>query len=123
MDRKARWLLWGIYVVLWTTLLLMPARTIDNLPGVDLFEARRYLIAKTLHVTAYAVMTILCGWLHVSARWRWLLVFFVMGHATLTEHLQEFVPGRTGGLHDVGFDNIGIAIGLLLSWNWWVRRD
>ena len=122
MERKARWLWWGAYVVLWTTLLLMPGRAIHDLSDVDLFEGRRYLIAKIVHVTAYAVMAILCGWLCVPAHWRWLLVFFLMGHATLTEHIQEHVPGRTGELHDVGFDNIGIAVGLLLSWKWWIRR-
>lgn len=121
MKSKQRWWIWGVYVLAWTAVLLTPARTINDLPGVDLFEPFRYIAAKGLHVSAYAVMTILCAWLLVPARYRWLLVFFVMAHATLTEHLQEFVPGRTGSLHDVGFDNIGIAIGLALSWKWWTR--
>src|SRR5579863_7993348 len=110
MSQKTRWSIWSVYVLLWTTALLTPARAINDLPGVDLFQPFRYVAAKSLHVAAYAVMTILCAWLHVPARWRWLLVFFVMAHATLTEHIQLYVPGRTGELHDVGFDNIGIAI-------------
>jgi VanZ family protein len=123
MGRKLRWCIWGTYVLLWTALLLTPARAINDLPGVDLFQPFRYAAAKSLHVTAYAIMTILCAWLQVSARWRWLLVFFVMAHATLTEHIQQYVPGRTGDLHDVGFDNIGIAIGLALSLKWWTANE
>lgn len=121
MKPKQRWCIWGVYVLAWTALLLTPAHTIDDLPGVDLLAPIRYIAAKGLHVCAYAVMTILCAWLFVPARWRWLLVFFAMGHATLTEHIQEHIQGRTGSLHDVGFDNIGIAIGLALSWKWWSR--
>ncbi len=121
MSRKTRWCIWGAYVIIWTTLLLTPGRTIKELPMVDFLTDIKYFVAKSLHISAYALMAILCGWLHAPARWRWLFVFFLMAHATLTEHIQEYVPGRTGELHDVGFDNIGIAIGLALSWKWWIR--
>jgi VanZ family protein len=125
MDRNARWFAWGVYVLLWTTLLVMPARTIDELAAKEIPEGFKYVLAKSLHVSAYAVLTLLCGWLRVRARFRWLLMFFLMGHATLTEMIQYHVPalGRTGELNDVAFDQFGIALGLLLSWKWWVNKD
>ena len=47
-----------------------------------------------------------------------------MAHGTLTEMLQlHYIPGRIGHLHDVAFDNVGIAIGICMSWNWWIKRD
>jgi VanZ family protein len=125
MDRRTRWLVWGVYVVLWTALLVMPAGAINRLSPAEILLGSKYLIAKSLHVTAYAVMTLLCGWLHVSSRFRWLLMFFLMGHATLTEMIQFHVPelGRSGELNDVAFDQFGITLGLLLSWSWWVKKD
>src|ERR1700687_4920161 len=100
-DRKARWLVWGVYVALGTTLLALPARTIDRLPGRDIFASYKYFFAKSLHIGGYAVMTILCGSLHVAGRCRWLLIFFLMGHATVTEMIQYHVPalGRAGELN------------------------
>ena len=123
MGQKTRWLLWGGYVVIWTTLLLLPLSAVEKLPGTEMFESSRYLVAKSVHVTAYAVMTCLSGWLLIKARFRWLLVFFLMGHATLTEIIQEHVPGRIGHLHDVAFDHVGITIGLLLTWTWWTKNE
>jgi len=69
-------------------------------------------------------MAVLCGWLHLSARFRWIMIYFLMGHATLTEILQKYViPGRSGLLEDVAIDQAGITIGLVLSWNWWIQKD
>ena len=124
MGPKARWSLWSGFVVLWTILLLLPADFIKSLPGGDLIQSRRYLLAKTLHVTAYAFMTLISGWLQVPARFRCLLIFLLMVHATLTEVIQRYcIPGRTGALLDVGFNDIGIAIGIVLAWKWWTKKD
>ncbi len=121
MSLKARWWLWCIYVAIWTTLLLLPVGTLNQLPGSDIPHGWKYFIAKAVHVMAYAIMAILSGWLRAPARFRWLFIFFVMAHATLTEHLQLTV-GRGGELFDVGFDNVGTAIGIGLTWSWWVRK-
>jgi VanZ family protein len=124
MVWKARWLVWWIYVALWTTGLLLPLEAIENLPGSELLASNKYLAAKSLHVAAYAMMAVLCGWLHLSARFRWIMIYFLMGHATLTEILQKYViPGRSGLLEDVAIDQAGITIGLVLSWNWWIQKD
>jgi len=79
----------------------------------------RFLLAKALHITAYAVLAGLSGWLRVPCRFRWILLFVLMAHATATELLQLHVEGRTGDLRDVGLDHLGIGLGLLLTWKWW----
>jgi VanZ family protein len=124
VSRKTRWLLWTGFVVVWTTLLLTPGPAINSLPGQEILAGHKYLVAKSLHVTGYAIMTILSGSLLVPARFRWLLVFFLMGHGAFTEMMQAHViPGRSGELNDVAYDQVGVTIGLVLSWRWWVRPD
>lgn len=123
MSRTGRWLLWSSYVTLWTFMLLLPKAAVRNLPYADAEQSVRFLVAKSVHVSAYAIMTILCGWLVVEARFRFLLMFLVMAHATLTEILQQYIEGRTGNLPDVAFNDLGILIGFILSWNWWVKKD
>jgi hypothetical protein len=116
-----RWLLWLGYAAAWTTSLLMPVPQV-NLSvegvGIDL----HYLFAKGVHVSAYAVFTGLSGWLRVPARYRVPLLFVVMAHATATELLQTLTSHRTGCLEDVGFDHLGVAVGLLLTWRWWTSE-
>ncbi len=113
-----RWLIWLTYVTAWTTSLLVPVPsgtwTVEEL-GLDL----KFLIGKTLHVSAYAVLAMLSGWLRVPARYRWLVLFAVMVHGPLTEFLQLFTANRTGSLQDVCLDHLGVALGLLLTWKWW----
>jgi hypothetical protein len=82
--------------------------------------------AKTLHVGAYAFLTVMAAWLRVPVRYRFLLIFFLMAHATVTEVLQQVlveIVGRTGSLWDVALDQLGITLGLLLAWRWWVEHD
>jgi VanZ family protein len=115
--RKYRWIIWGLYVAAWTTALLVP------LPGGSGWKVHnvslKFLFAKTLHVSAYALWAMLSAWLLVPRRWRLLLLVLMVVHAAATEFLQTFVPGRTGNLRDVGLDLIGIGIGCLLTWKWW----
>jgi hypothetical protein len=120
-----RWLIWAVYVTLWTTALVIPVPP-TGLPVDDFIELHRFLIDKTVHVSAYVVLTALTGWLTVPARYRLLLLFFVMAHGTATELTQWGlttlgISERTGMLYDVGFDNVGVLIGLLLSWKWWTK--
>jgi VanZ family protein len=118
-----RWWLWLVYVLAWTGALLMP------FPGgssiADLEFNLRFFIGKTLHVSAYAVLAALTAWLRAPMRWRFLLMFFLMVHATLTEVLQYTIEslGRSGELLDVALDHAGIAIGMLLTWRWWAETD
>jgi VanZ family protein len=120
-DRPTwRWLVWGVYVLLLTTALVLPGEAVNQWPG-GISPGRKFLIAKTGHVCAYALMTILSGWLRVPVRFRLPLLFFLMAHAALTELIQLHVSNRTGTVDDVVLDHLGIAAGLLVSWKWWSR--
>ena len=118
-----RWLIWTCFLVIWTTLLLLPRSSFDavGLNQSHLFGFDRHMLAKLLHVSAYALFAVLSGWLFVPARFRWFLLFFVVTHGTATELIQEsqLFPGRDGELKDVGWDNLGVLLGLLISWKWW----
>jgi VanZ like family len=119
LSRKARFQVWLTFAVCWTAALVAPIR--DQTPWVvtSIDIDLKYVVAKTVHVVGYALFTGLTGWLGVGMRFRWLLMFVLMSHATVTELIQEFVPGRSGSLHDVAFDHAGVALGLLLTWKWW----
>jgi VanZ family protein len=115
---RRRGLLWLIYLAIWTVLLLIPIypSTLASVPGLAPWK---FPIAKTLHVTAYAGLAMLSGWVRVPCRFRWVILFLIMVHATVTELLQLGVETRTGSLDDVGLDHLGIMLGLLLTWKWW----
>jgi VanZ family protein len=112
-----RWLVWGAYALTWTTLLVMPMPSTE--PWEEFGFDVKYLLGKSLHVAAYALLTALTGWLRPPFRFRLLLLFLVMAHAPVTELIQLHVSNRTGCLEDVGFDHLGAAVGLLLAWRWW----
>jgi VanZ family protein len=113
-----RWLLWSAYVTAWTTALITPVRLSSSWHITEIDFSVKFFFTKGLHVSAYAVMAALTGWVSCPVRWRWLLMFVLMAHGPITEQIQEFV-GRDGNLRDVLFDMFGIAIGLLISWRWW----
>jgi VanZ family protein len=115
---RGRWLVWLAYAALLTTSLLVPIPE-DPLTLSAASPHFRFTVAKTVHVLAYALFAILTGWLRAPLRFRWLLLFLVTAHGTVTELLQTLTPTRTGTLRDVGFDNLGVALGLVVSWKWW----
>jgi VanZ family protein len=121
-----RWLIWGLFVIAWTIALELPIPQPEMLPGGAIVMSHRYLIAKSIHVSAFAVLAALSGWVLVPARYRWIMMFLVMLHAWGTEMLQEMLVDyckRGGSLTDVAFDVLGITIGVALSWKWWTRED
>ena len=112
-----RWLIWVVYFVLWTTALVTPQ---PQELGHDILPPEAHLpISKGLHVVAYALFTVLCGWVPMPRGHRWWLLLFLSLHGMGTEFIQTFVPGRNGCWTDVGIDHIGIALGLLVSWKLW----
>jgi VanZ family protein len=113
------WLLWTAFVTVWTFLLLMP-RPHELVPSEEILEYS-FSIAKTLHVSAYALFAILSAALPVSPRRRWLLIVFMSAHAFLTEFGQIFSEDRHPSLRDVGIDHLGMVLGMALSWKWWRR--
>lgn len=118
MQRR---LVWLTFVAGWTTALLTPhpvSLAQDVLPRDALFPS-----FKLAHVTCYAIMTILSGWLRAGGRARVVLLAFLCVHAFLTEFFQQFVPGRTMALTDAGFDLAGVLIGLAVTRKWWLMAD
>jgi hypothetical protein len=115
-----RWLIWAIYQLAWTVALLVPLAPSIHADTQNIFVDRKFLFAKIVHVSAYAVLAALTGWLRAPVHWRFLLMFFIMAHATVTEMLQDFTHlGRAGALIDVGLDHLGIALGTAATWSWW----
>jgi VanZ family protein len=120
-SRRTRWLIWAVFTFLWTAALLFPTSSVLRLDDSETEVTRRMIVGKTLHVVAYAALAFLSGWVQSPPRYRWLLMFFLMAHPALTELGQSAVPGRSGQLTDVLLDQAGIAVGVALSWRWWVK--
>ena len=123
----SRWWIWGVCITAWTIALLYPVVPRIGLEGTEELLTLRAVVAKTVHVGAYAFLAGLTGWLRAPLRYRALLVFILMAHGTATELLQAWMEHmqwsvRKGQLTDVGFDNLGILIGLLTTWKWWTRE-
>ena len=117
-----RWLMWCGFVILWTIAVEMPYPGQEHIPAGELVLTNKKLIGKTLHLTVYAMMAASAALLPVPPRYRALLMFFLIGHAWLTEWLQELLGDmfhRGGSLSDVGIDLIGIALGVAVTWRWW----
>jgi VanZ family protein len=115
-----RWLIWWIFAIVWSAALLRP-EPVHAAEVTFPEEGVRYVAGKTLHVGAYAVLAVLSSWLPITRPWRWLLLVVLSAHAMGTEFIQQFVPERTGSWRDVGFDHIGLILGVLVSWKWWLR--
>jgi VanZ family protein len=114
-----RWLIWGVFLAALTTGLLRPepvSLADEVLPHEAMFSA-----FKTVHITAFALLVVLTAWLPVTSRTRWRLLAFVSAYAMVTEYLQNFVPSRTASWMDVGFNHVGIVLGLALSWRVWKK--
>ena len=111
-----RWVIWSVYVVLFTVLLVAPSWWAVKLVPSD---ESRFTLAKTLHMSAYAFFAALSGWLRVRPDRRWLLLLVLSAHAGGTELIQSFVPSRVGSWHDVTLNHTGLYVGVLLSWRWW----
>jgi VanZ family protein len=116
------WLLWLAFVALWTTALLVPVPTRAPVLG-EISSGWRPIIAKSVHVLGYATFTFLSGLLPLPGRLRLVALFFLMAHGTVTEMLQTLTETRTGQLTDVGWDNLGVGLGLLASWRWWAAPE
>jgi VanZ family protein len=116
----SRWLVWTVFVAVWTFALLVP-RPHRFAPSEAVLEYQ-FSISKTLHVTAYALFAVLSAALPVSSRRRWRLVAFMSAHAFFTEFGQIFAEERHPSLRDVGIDHVGMVLGMLLSWKWWRRQ-
>jgi VanZ family protein len=127
IDLLYRWR-WGIlvvYVIAWTAALLMPV-PVSGAMAFEGMPSLRMLFAKSLHAAAYAVLAMLTAWVRVPSRYRWLMMMLLMAHPTITEMLQLITEpyfGRNGNLLDVALDQVGIAVGVIMSRRWWMERS
>ena len=113
-----RWLIWGVFTVSWTTLLLLPG-TAYQTTGMDLWPTTVHsLVTKSAHLLAYALFAFLSGLLRLPARYRWTVLFFMMAHGAITETIQQHI-GRNGCLEDVDLNYVGILLGIVVGWKWW----
>jgi hypothetical protein len=78
-----------------------------------------YNASKLLHVGAYACLAGFAAWLLPTRPTCYMPVLFLSLHACATEYLQQFVALRTASFTDVGFNHLGIASGLILTWWKW----
>ena len=101
-----------VFLGLWTWKLLEP-NPVPEAVSARLKGDWRLLAAKSLHVGAYAFMTVLAVSLPVSGYWRWFLVVLLALHGVATEIGQTFVPGRGGSARDVLIDWAGVGLGVL----------
>jgi VanZ family protein len=121
-----RWVIWSIVMIVWTVSLEAPVRLPEAMSSGEVVLTARAIFAKSLHVCAYAFLTVLSAWPRLPMRYRWLMMFFLMAHATATEVLQVALEkwcGRGGSLWDVALDQVGILVGFLIAWKWWMRPD
>ncbi len=121
IEPKTRWAIWGLFLTLWTIALLYPF-TGSSIGADEWTVDFRFLFNKSLHLLAYGIIAVLSGWLYSPLRFRWLLMFAIMAHASLSELFQVVVANRTGHLLDVLFDHAGVALGLMVSWNMWASK-
>ena len=103
-----------VALVAWTVALLSPVPQ-ESAHQVLGSQFGIFVFAKTVHVAAYTVLTILGGSAALfGRRWVWLLPALVV-HGGVTEYFQQFV-GRGSRLEDVALDTLGIALGGVTVW-------
>ena len=68
-----RWWTWSVLLMLWTIALVVPVPPPGELPLGDWLWTRKFLVAKALHVAAYAVLAAAVPWLSDVPRRRWLM--------------------------------------------------
>lgn len=109
------YLAWAIWLVVWTVGLLRPEPIAVRDAVVP--NAMAFWVSKIMHVLGYAALV---GW--PAFRW-WPHCFWIglggLAHGAATEALQPFF-GRNGTLIDVGWDALGLFLGLLTAF--WANR-
>lgn len=114
----ARWFVWLVILAVWTALLVMPVPPPEELPLGEYIEARKFLVAKTIHVAGYAFLTAASVLLPLPRWGRWLMPALLMFHGAATELIQAQLPYRDGNPRDAALDALGVVLGILLTWKW-----
>jgi glycopeptide antibiotics resistance protein len=108
LKHKLTFLLWSIYIILIFTLALLP----DNPKAFDLSLEKPWIIR---HILAFVVFILLTRITFPKLKWYW-LVLIGLGFGLSIELLQLWLTGgvREFSLLDVGYDVVGIAVGMVL---------
>lgn len=110
-----------LFLVLWTWKLLDPHPVPEDV-NKEIPTDLKFYLAKMLHASAYAFLTILASLLPIRRLYFWLVVASLAIHGVVTEILQAFVVvNRNGSVRDVLIDWAGITVGLLII-RWWNVR-
>jgi hypothetical protein len=116
-----RWTIWVAYTPAWTVSLLVP-RPIEARSDQVVLWWSLFVFSKIVHVSAYALWTVMTCWLRTALWVRILLVLVILLHGLGTEYLQLLMNiGRHGSWRDVGLDWFGTALGLVLGWLLFLR--
>jgi VanZ family protein len=97
---------------LWSWKLLEPSPVPERVAGEIPTDAK-FILAKTAHAGAYALLTVLAAWLPIRRSYFWVVVATLAAHGIATEVGQWYVPNRHGSARDVLIDWGGIGLGLL----------
>ena len=124
-SRTRSWLrttaivLWSGLFVAWTVMLLVPVppSAVTAVGGAT----NSFWLGKTLHVSVYATLALLAGWLPFSRPLRFALIALLVLHGGATEFIQQYT-GRHPSWRDFGLDSAGILLGFCLGWQRWSGR-
>ena len=119
-----RWLIWMGVVIAWTVALEVPIPDPGKGRTGEFILTNKYMLGKSLHVAMYGLLAVLSARVPLPGRHRWLMIFFLMGHACGTEMLQKALEPwchRRGSLADVGYDILGIILGVAATWKSWTK--
>jgi VanZ family protein len=112
-----RWAAWLTALVVYTYLLCAPNEWLppwlQHTVGVQVTD--EVTLGKFAHAGAYAFLTLLTFWLPIGWSGRAACVTILVLHGGATEYVQTLVPSRHGCWTDVGIDEFGVAVGLLLG--------
>ncbi len=101
-----------IFLGLWTWKLLEPYPVPEALER-EISTDWKFALAKSLHASAYAFLTVLAAFLPLRRPYFWLVVAVLALHGVGTEIGQTYVPNRHGCVRDVLIDWFGVGMGLL----------
>jgi VanZ family protein len=128
------WLLWLVFLAVWTVALLRPEPV--TIQEVAVPSSWRYFFAKGFHVGTYGILTVWGGYLvnvatsvslgairsgntngaEIGYKPIGFFGLLLLCHGALGEFLQTFTSKRHGSLVDVAWDGLGVIFGFLALW-------
>ena len=128
MSKKSQKLLCGSLIILNLALIwgnsMLPGETSGSLSGwlqsflsfLPQSELVHTLLRKAAHISEFALLGALMGWMSVLMQGRPQIGLLGLGLGTgcVDETIQLFVPGRASSIPDVWIDFSGFTLGLII---------